>query len=330
MSDTANIQNNKLTKEQKKLIYDSLATNIIRFQEYRLDHKCVKSDGAVLFEYLCYNSYKRFAEDRTSEGFFYHSYERIEQEYGIGKDRVRKIVAYLKQNGIVETKIKGFPKNTHYRIRFDSLSSPNALKAIFRVSESRLKELAAHYHEIAKVVNLSIESAEENLQKEYKTEIDYFKLLSEIFYEEQRHFNQTVPVEYHLKKKQPKANEKTYLNIRDTIYFVYYSLEEARHSEEETKRRFGALVNGFRAYCGALFLYSCEASSNSDALRKIIERIDNYDMVNYASSIRNPIAYFFAEHSSGVNHISADFIDWALQNPSEFSSGYFYSRRKSS
>ncbi|AUD06992.1 hypothetical protein [Spirosoma pollinicola] len=337
MSDTTNVQKNKLTKEQKKLIYDSLATNIVRFQEYRLSSNkepeinpetgqprkrdSLKPDGAIFFEYLCYNSFKLYIEEQTSNGYFYHSYERIEDEYGIGKERVQKITNYLKSLGIVETKVCGFPKNTHYRVRFDNLAKIEVLIHLFRTKPDRTNEIAAHFASIAKIVKLRIETDQEAIEKQYVAEMSWFNHLKKIFYDERAKFNKTVPANAAIKKIQPKPRENTLRNINSGTYLVYYDPEGKERSEQEVDEYQKDFINGFRLYCAIYFLFTCEQSSTNRNLLALAEGDYISTLVNYASGIRDPIAYFFANSEGDLNFIMIDMIDGARQL--DMTKGYF-------
>ncbi|WP_138995260.1 hypothetical protein [Larkinella sp. C7] len=145
--------------EKKPPIYKVLSGNIIMFQDYQLDRESIKCDGAILFERLMYESFNCYVKNPESEGFYYHSKEDFANEYGIGKTRFDKILAYFTGLGVIRSRNMGFPRVLHYSVDFLRLTYPDTLREIYRDKGNLITKKSNEFDDVYNYIHYRSEKA---------------------------------------------------------------------------------------------------------------------------------------------------------------------------
>lgn len=84
--------------------------------------------GILLGQLLYWDSVMSTARGATWEGWFYKSSKEINQETALGRYAQDCAREELRARGLIETKLRGVPATTHYKIDFDALE--HAIEAL--------------------------------------------------------------------------------------------------------------------------------------------------------------------------------------------------------
>ncbi|WP_299114287.1 hypothetical protein [uncultured Winogradskyella sp.] len=112
------------------MIKDLLSTNSLMLQQYNFPF--IELETVIFFEWLIVKKYS-FRKKKIDNYDFFYSSKRATNETGIKRRKLEKVISILREDfEIIQTKIDGNPKVTHFALNFENIVSREFIKYLYK------------------------------------------------------------------------------------------------------------------------------------------------------------------------------------------------------